>query len=65
MHVSPGTSVGGPRKRYHGVFSDVRFFFFFTRFALTPCRAPRETSENIDTDLGDAMDGQSLRWDRA
>ena len=40
-------------------FSDVCFFFFY-RFALTPCGAPHETSENIDTDLGDAMDRQSL-----
>ena len=42
------------------VFFFRRLFFFFYRFALTPCRAPRETSENIDTDLGDAMDRQSL-----
>ena len=33
---------------------------FFTRFALIPCRAPCETSENIDTDLADIMDRQSL-----
>ena len=29
---------------------------FFTRFALIPWRALRETTENIDTDLADAMD---------
>ena len=39
------------------------FFFkhrFFTRFALIPCSASRETSENVDTDLAYAMDRQSL-----
>ena len=44
------------RKRYN-------FFLnvcFFTRFALIPCRVPCETSENIDTDLADAMDRHSL-----
>ena len=35
---------------------------FFTRFALIPCRALCETSENIDTDMADAMDRQSL-WE--
>jgi len=35
---------------------------FFTRFAFIPCRAPRETSENIDTVLADTI-GRQFLWE--
>ena len=47
MHVSRGISVRGPRKRYNFILEHP----FFTRFALITSRAPRDTSENIVTDL--------------
>ena len=56
MHASHGASVCGPRKRYNFILKRL----FVTRFALIPCRAPHETSENIYTDLADAMEKQSL-----
>ena len=58
MHVSHGTLVRDPRKRYNFILKRL----FFTRFALIPWRARRETCKNIDTDLADALDKQSL-WE--
>ena len=52
MHASCGTSVRGSHKCYNFILKRL----FFTRFASIPCRAPRETSKNIDTALADAMD---------
>jgi len=58
VHTSCGTSFA-VRTNVITFFFNVRFFFI-TRFALIPRGAHRETSENIDTDLADALDRQSL-----
>ena len=57
VHVSHGTSVRGPCKRYNFI---LKRLVFFTRFALISRRAHRETSDNIDTDLANPMDRESL-----
>jgi len=49
--------VRGPRKRYNFILKRP----FFTRFALILCRAPRETSKNINTDLAGDMDKATLK----
>ena len=56
VHASRGASVRGPFKCYNFILKCP----FFTTFALIPWRAPRETSENKDTDLANAMEMQSL-----
>ena len=56
LNTSHATPVRGARKRYNLVIKCP----FFTRFPLIPSKAPRETPKNIDTDLSDAMDKQTL-----
>ena len=53
MHALCGILVRGPCKRYNFILKRT----FFTIFALIPPQASRKTSEYIDTDLADALDG--------
>ena len=59
LFVSAGVTwyIGcGMRKRYNYILKRP----FFTRFAVLPYTLPQETSENIGTDLAEAMNEKSL-----
>ena len=56
VHMSRGATVRGPCKHNNFILKRP----FFTRFALSHHGAHRKISENIDIDLADAMDRQSL-----